>query len=508
MTRVSPLGLRRRSFLQATGLAAGTAMLPSLLSSKAAAQAVPPKRLIIVFNELGWTNERLVLRRPDVPVAFDRDLDFRIDDLDESLFSPSLRPLFRHRADMLLIENMTVHTALTDRNGDDHARGFVGVTTGAEARIEHEVKSEASAPSIDQIIVSALRQQNPQLTDLASLHYGVHHGFNVWPNSFSNFHFGPFYRLDGSGSVVTVPHEGNPQSAFDRLFPTGGVEGEAPDPIALARPSVLDKVRLRTAALLPRLSATDRRKLQSHHDLIRDLENRLQNLRGCSAPPRMTRDGIANVDDTPEGRIFRYNRISDSFTDLIVSAFACDASRVATLHVTLPTPEQVGEVGDIHHDFSHVSEPGNRTPEGDNARDVMGRLTAVHATQLARLIDQLKSVPEAGGTMFDSTTILWINEISHGGHGHENQSAVLLGGAQGTFRTGRTVVYGNTHRRPAGEFGAGGATTGRPFNQLLTSVTRAMGVDVNSTGTTSVLSNAVGGGAVSIDLTGEAPLLR
>ncbi|HEY1101707.1 MAG TPA: DUF1552 domain-containing protein, partial [Myxococcota bacterium] len=353
-----------------------------------------------------------------------------------------------------------------------------------------------SMPSVDQVIVRALRQQNPRLTDLADQHFGVHHGYNVWPGGFNSFHFGPFYNVDSAGVPVVVGQHGNPQAAFDLMFPSAG----APSLLEQRRTSVLEKVRARTRALEQRVSTEDRRKLEAHHGFIEGIENRLRSLSTCTPPTRMSRDGIEFVDDTTNARLLRYNRVADSFSDLIAASFACDVTRVATLFLTTPDPAQVGATGDIHHEFSHPSEPANRSDGGEHARDVMGALTAHYATQIARLVDLLKAMPEGNGSVFDNTQIVWVNEISHGGHGHDNMSAVVVSGSNIGFRTGRTVRYGTTFRRPNN-----GGLTGRPFNQFLTSVTRGAGVDVDSTGLRSVVSG--GDTAVDIDLTGPAPLL-
>ena len=505
----SELLMRRRRFLQATGLTAGGLFLPSIMGSGTARTqsadkgggegTPPPKRVVMVFTELGWTHERMAIRRPGAaPIVDDRDRHFPIDDLDEAVFSPTLRPLHKHRANLLVVENMALHSAMADVYGDAHARGWLGVTTGAPARLAHDVKSEASMLSVDQLIINDLRRRNSGLTDLTGQHFGVHHGYNVWPNNFGTFHFGPFYNLDSANIPVPVAQQGNPQAAFDRLFPN---TENAPTPLEIARPSVLEKVRARTAALSQRLSAEDRRKLELHHDNIRDLETRLKTIGTCAPPVRMTRNGIENVDNTSAARTLRYNRVADSFCDLIAASFACDATRVATLFLTTPDPAEVGETGDVHHEFSHPSEPNNRSAEGEHARDVMGNIAAHYAAQISRLVDALKNIPEGDGTVFDNTQIVWVNEISHGGHGHENMSAVLLGGANAPFTTGRTVRYGTTHRRPGN-----GNLTGRPFNQLLTSVARGMDVDVDSVGLRSVTSG--GNTSVTVDLTGEAPLLR
>ncbi len=501
MNAAAALTLRRRRFLQAAGLTTSGLFLPSLLSAttaRAGQEAGPPKRLVFVFTELGWANERLVIRRPgQAPLVDDRDVEFRIDDLDETLFSPSLRPLHRHKENLLVVENMALHSAMADVFGDAHARGWLGVTTGAPSRVGHEIKSEASMASVDQIITRDLRRQHSTLSDLADQHFGVHHGYNQWPNNFGTFHFGPFYNVDSAGVPVVVGQQGDPQSAFELLFPSAN---GAPTPLQQARPSVLEKLRARTRALEQRVSAEDRRKLETHHALIEGLENRLRGLGSCTPPLQMSREGLDNVDDTANARVIRYNRVSDSFSDLIATSFACDITRVVTLFLTTPDPAQIGETGDIHHEFSHPSEPENRSAQGERARDMMGLLTAHYAAQIARLIDQLKAIPEGNGSVFDNTQIVWVNEISHGGHGHDNMSAVVLGGSNSAFSMGRTVRYGSTFRRPNN-----GNFTGRPFNQFLTSVTRGMGVDVDCVGIRTVRSG--GDNAVDIDLTGPAPLL-
>jgi hypothetical protein len=86
---------------------------------------------------------------------------------------------------------------------------------------------------------------------------------------------------------------------------------------------------------------------------------------------------------------------------------------------------------------------------------------------VAYLLDKLDAVQEVGGgTMLDSTVLLWGNELGIGNsHSYKNIPWVLAGGG-GYFKMGRYLQY-----------------TDQPHNNLLVSICHAMGMtDVTTFG--------------------------
>jgi len=110
-----------------------------------------------------------------------------------------------------------------------------------------------------------------------------------------------------------------------------------------------------------------------------------------------------------------------------------------------------------------------------------------HAEQVARLVSTLEAIPDAGGgSVMDNTLIVWGSELGDGWHGYRNYCPVLIGGSW-AFKTGRYLYW--PHETPAEmrvptQILASGTTqlSGIPHQQLLVSVARAMGLEVDHVG--------------------------
>ncbi len=243
-----------------------------------------------------------------------------------------------------------------------------------------------------------------------------------------------------SGPRQAVPSEVSPERAFERLFSAiggteaGGADAPAADPLAAAQGGVLDLVARQYEALAPRLSAEDRQKLESHRDLVRGVQHRLEFLAelSCATPDIQQMPGVG--DRTGEAYVAR----SRAFADIIVAAFSCDLTRVMTLTLGLLPNELCGApAGHIHADFAHqiVRDPV--------AKDVMTRYAGFHCAQVAELLAALDAVPEAGGTLLDNTAVVWLGELASGLHDFHPWPVVVAGGGCGalpSLRAGRHVA--------------------------------------------------------------------
>lgn len=480
----------RRRFLQAAGLGAGGLFLPSLLRGKRARAGVgaPPMRLIICYHHHGVPHATWDMHQGRTPGT---RWEYALGGLTEAEFSACLRPLHRHRNKLTVVDGLSLATAIADPYGDGHAKGWVSSLTGGIARETIEgVKSNAAKPSLDQVIARALREQDPTLTDMVSLETGIYE---------YNFHAALFAELQSGQPVQRVPHEEQPRALFNRLFPNG--DGSTPpDPRVVAQPDVLASVAGMYDAMASRLSTEDRRKLETHRDLLSDMEARLRRLGGltCGAPP---------ISDYYWGQVphtQRYDEHCASFWSLMAVALSCGISRVATMQFGPLFVEQIGGSGDLHHDYAHPSSPdqGN-DPLHPNAVQMMTNYTARYARYIADLADLLDGIPEGNGTMLDHTIILWTSELAHGGHGHDGWPAVIVGGGQ-RFRTGRWLHYEHdTLTTTTASWVNDNTTIGLPHNHLLVSIARAMGLDIDTVGDASVRPKKPS--APPIDLRGPLP---
>ncbi len=474
----------RRLFLQACGLGAGSLFLPSMLPRHARANVDgPPRRLLLFFTEHGTFYDTWKMRRPDSPQSPQAEYEFGLGNLAPEDFSEILRPLHPYRNDMVVLDGLALLSAMADPYGDGHAKGWCASVTGAFARETYDgVKSHAAIASIDQRIKQHLREQDPSLTDFASLEYGIAN----WGGTFHHLS----YALDGQQQAVKVPQEVEPQTAFNLLF--GGGD-DLQDPVRAARLSVVDAARAQYDKLAPKLSGEDRAKLEQHRDLLSDLYQRIeafQNLE-CTPPDIMHQpyaDWTAN----------RYAYKRDSFVDMVASAFACQISRVATVQAWIPPMDMINGQGDYHHDYAHQSE-WDALPE---KIQVVTNAERVLAETVAQFAERLKQIPEGNGTVYDNTLIVWISELATGGHSHNQWPVVMLGGGH-SFKAGRYLRFPQTVPHPVTEGWNPGGYVGQPHQPLLTSICREMGMDIDHYGLKSIPCRAADDSIVQVGLTGR-----
>jgi len=422
--------LSRRTLLAA---GAGGLAVPWLeaLAPRAARADVPayPKRFIVFFSPNGTVAKNWE------PTWTGSTTDFQL--------SPILAPLEPHRRDIVVVQGVDQQGG----GGDGHQNGIGGMLTGAmlnPGRFSGGAGGSsgwASGISVDQRIARAVGQD----TRFQSLELGVQVGAADNRG-----------RMCYAGPDQPLPPEDDPARVFARVF-----ADLTRDPGELARvrahrKSVLDRVAGRYQRLSARLGEGDRRKLEAHLAAIRDIETRLDIDPGaratCRAPSVALQPGAAGLNDA-------FPAVGKLQMDLLVMALACDLTRVASLQWSRAVSQVRFSwlaIAEGHHDLSHLGD------ENEVAQDKLMRINRWYAEQLAYLIAAMKAVPEGDGTLFDSSLILWCNELAKGNvHSRKDAAYVLAGRAGGAIKTGRYLRYdGNV-----------------PHNDLLVSLVNAMGVD-------------------------------
>jgi hypothetical protein len=199
--------------------------------------------------------------------------------------------------------------------------------------------------------------------------------------------------------------------------------------------SILDDVRDDLKKVRKLISAEDRRMLQEHEALVRQMEKEIsdsdrQKLR--VGPPSLE-EGVADQNDNVP-------RLSRMQIDLLVNSFVNDMARVATLQYT----KSVGQarmnwlnITDGHHGLSH--EPDKNT----EAQDKLIKINKWFAGELGYLLQRLAGTPEPGGegTLLDNTLVVWTNELGKGNsHTLDNIPFLLVGGGFG-FQMGRSLKF-------------------------------------------------------------------
>ena len=436
----------RRVFLRsAAGAGLALPLLNDLVPGQANAAGAPgfPKRLVILFSPNG-TNQADFFGPGDTKTL---------------TLGPILQPLASHKNDLLVLDGLD-ELAATASPGDPHGVGIGCLLTGKKLQsgtLFSSLTGGAGSGWPDNISIDQLIAQSISATPLRSLELaGKRSASNLWS------------RLSYRGPADPVTPEDDPQRAWDRLFSQPRLFGH--------RKKILDNVRKELSALGAKLSGDDAKKLQQHLDAVTSLQARVGGVPQIKVPPRPTVTPTSTVVASASGQQeanaandVDFPKILRAQLDLVVGALACDLTRVASV-IMAPSASNLvpswltfngAPISEGHCDLSHAS-------ESDSAAQM--KLTLIntwYAQQVADFIANLKAVPEGAGSLFDSTLVVWLNELGSGSaHSHTRLPVLLAGSAQGYFKTGRYLKY------PSGTYA---------MNDLLVSVANAMGVKPTAT---------------------------
>jgi Protein of unknown function (DUF1552) len=421
---------RRELLRGAGGLVVGLPVLEALVARRAkGAPATPPKRFIGVYHPNG------ALMSQWFPTNVQSETSFEL--------GPIHQPLAMWKSSLLLTSGVDMAVAVSGP-GEQHQRGIGAFLTGAKLDSGSFVGNDGSkagfalGPSIDQSLVGLIGQG----TRVPSLQLGVH------------------ALLSNVAGVISYkgPNQpqlpvNNPHLTFQTLFMDAGTPVTELDKLRARRKSVLDSVQQQVGALKKSVSSADRRKLDEHLTLIRDLENRLTTLPpGTCAQPNDP--GAIQFDAEAQIPV-----VAQLNLDLLLLAFRCDLTRVATMmfsdamnHISMP---HLNINSDIHN-LTHAADPQ------------VGVRDTWQATVVAKVLTELANISEADGSRaLDHTLLFWGSDVSRGDvHSHADMPFLLAGHGAG-FRMGRFVKWTSQYHNDLlvsilNGFGAATDTYGEP----------------------------------------------
>lgn len=472
----------RRRFMAAMGLGGAALTVPGAIlgkASKGLAQTAPsgaPRRVLFWITPHGTIWPEFHLAVPGL--APNATSSAPLSALPASSWGRVIAPLAPHASKLTVVEGLARTAAIEyerahDRQGGSfdlnrHHFGEAHLMTCVDPMQRPGTTCIGGGVSIDQVIGRAVAQPGRW----GSRVYGSRHGH---PYSF----VAPGEETSRTQSA---------RQAFEDIVgayqPSGGGGGRDPraDAIARARGSVLDFAageHARFASLLP---AADRIKLERHRDLIRELEV------SFAAEPI---EPVAQC--APSWSELGHQM--DQFARVTALALSCDLTRVVTYVTPDLAPAEIGlpPATDIHQDYAHTSVrgTGNFREEGERGMVEYNRFYAQH---FAYLLEQLDSIPEAGGTVLDHTAVVWMSELGTGNHDLHDLPIVIAGGMGGALHTGNYVRYARDSRIGAGwgHF----TNVGPAQNRLYVTLMRGMGMPDDSFGIESV--PRADGGTVSL----------
>ncbi len=377
-------------------------------------------------------------------------------------FPQSLRPLETAglRGDVTILSGLNNRPA---SQAGDQAGDFARHKPGVAALLTSTVISKSglrNGVSVDQLAAKTLKQHTrlPSL-ELGTDNYPVNDsGEPGWNATYGN-------TVCWGETNNGLPKMLDPAAVFDRIF-----AGYSPDTTQaeaakrkLYRQSVLDAVREDAKRLQTKVGKADQQKLEEYFTSVRDLEVQVQanagtppTGTGCLPGTRPTNPGISVATLPTRTKLM---------LDLMVLAFQCDQTRVATFmwehtvvykKFTFIDPA----MGYYHIEVAHHG--GNNTRLAYYAKTVEW-LT----TQFAYLANKMKAITEpTGGTLLDNSTLMMISELSDGNsHSHNGLPVVIAGKGGGKIPGGRHLSF-----------------SGEPIANLYISLLSTVGVNVTRFG--------------------------
>src|SRR5256886_1906320 len=395
--------IHRRQFIKQ--LALSPVPLPSLMglpSLGLASPARPRQRLIVMFSPNGT-----------IPPAYWPDevgSDFKLKEI--------MSPLEAFKDRMLVLHGLPNKVR---GDGDGHMRGMSCLRTGIElfpGNIQGGSDTRAGwarGISIDQEVKNFFQSKEETRTRFGSLEFGV----GVTDRA------DPWTRMSYGGPNKPIAPISDPYQMYAKLY------GQLKDKENLQ--SVLDEVRDDLKKVRKLISAEDRRLLDDHQALVRQMEKEV-----AEAGRQKLRVGPPSLDEGVTDQNDNLPRLSRMQIDLLVNSFVNDMARVATLQYT----KSVGmahmnwlDIKDGHHSLSHE-------PDKDpTAQAKLIKINQWFCGELRYLTEKLAKTPEPGGegTLLDNTLIIWTNELGKGNsHTLDNIPFVLVGGGFG-FQMGRSL---------------------------------------------------------------------
>jgi hypothetical protein len=391
-------GLTRRHFTMSA--TAGLLLAPFLRRARAAT----PKRAkrVLLFCTMGTS--------PDLwtPTAVSGESQFT--------FTASTSPLAAQKDSLVLVDGL-----VSGNPGDNH-----GSPDGLSG-LGFNYSGQPAMISVDQFLGDQLKAQGVN-RPIATLLLGADTNASGGKTMFNRQN--------------NLPTIGSPLSAYNTVFggglpaSSGGGGAAAAANLLRRRKSVLDLINGELGGLRQIVGSGDRAKLDAHLDSIRQIENRLSmtmsmpaGASACAKPATAPSDDSTNILQT--------NLLH---MDILVSAFACDVTRVAALQfgsdqsMPVDMPDLMLQ-GEEHGGFIHGGGPDFKN---------LIKLEQWLAARFVDLITKLKAIPEADGTgsLYDNTLLVWARDMGDAvNHNQKNMRFVFAGGAGGYLKTAPTGRY-------------------------------------------------------------------
>ncbi|MHC4879311.1 MAG: DUF1552 domain-containing protein [Planctomycetota bacterium] len=434
-TPQGPLRISRRTVLRGAGVTMALPWLESLpvwgfAPANAEATGNYPKRFAVQFMACGV--------HPDHWWAKGSGQAMEL--------SSCLAPLEPHKAKLNVVQGLFNKNA----TGVGIHPGQTGnILSGASLQKGAELRGGIS---VDQVLANHLGQETAQ----PSMVLGCEQPITGYHET--NFSMAYSSHISWQNATSPVPMEVYPSLAFDSLFDNRG---------SRRNKSVLDRVKEQAASLSRQASSGDRAKLVEYLTSVREVEKRIERLRGTQnkAIDRAKAQGkpVAMMPRPDNGLPEDIREHMKLMCDIIAMAFQTDKTRFGTLLLCR-------DISGLFYPFLDVRNAHHSASHRDRSEE-WEKITRYYVSQFAYLASRLDSMPEGDGTVLDNSCLLWVNNMWSGSR-HDSTKVPLLtaGGLGGTIQTGRVLDYN------------GKGDDNRKLCSLYLSIMNRMGVTIDNFG--------------------------
>jgi len=369
-------------------------------------------------------------------------------------FTPILKPLERFKDYTTVVTMMDCHMAdpfAPEEVGADHFRSSAVFLSASHPK--QTMGSDVyNGITLDQAYAAKFGQDTP----VPSIQLCTE---NEDATGSCAFNYSCVYMQTISWSSPTTPLQMtyNPRMAFEELFGTGGSKEDRASRRKINQ-SILDSITHDIARLQKNLNPSDRSRLTSYLDNVREIERRIQAIEkyNASNPARELPTAPIGVPDS-------WDDLAKLMIDLQVLAFTAETTRVSTMKLGRDTSNRVFAESGCTTPFHSASHHGD-TP---TQLKEFTKINAYHVSLLADFVQKLKNTPDGDGNLLDHSLLLYGSGMGNSNvHAHKRVPFILVGHANG-------AVKGNLHVRAKEE---------TPQGNGLLAVANKLGLELDSFG--------------------------
>ena len=369
-------------------------------------------------------------------------------------FSHSLEPLSKFREYITIVSDTDLNPAtawVAAEEGADHFRSSSVYLTAAHPKMT-EGSDYFVGPSIDQLYA----QQFGQDTPLPSIQLCIE---MVDASGACDYGYACVYAdtISWASATEPLPMTLDPRMAFENLFGEGGTPEERLARGKMNR-SILDWVAHDVARLQKGLGASDRSRLNSYLEDVREIERRIERIEkyNASGEARSLPAAPLGVPDSYEDHV-------KLMFDLQALAFMTDVTRVSAFKMSRDVSTRVYPESGIKtpfHPCSHHGENATKLAE-------FAKLNRYHVSLIPYFLEKLKNTPDGDGNLLDHSMVLYGSPMGDSNvHNHKRVPLFLAGHANGQLK-------GNLHVR---------TKDGTPMANVLLTMLHKLGVNAERFG--------------------------